>query len=98
MTNTAIKTTIDKANTNKDIRWSIVHNANGIVTLTNDYDKCISYSIRVASFDNEEYILVTNNHLESTVGSFWYGVDYYDLEDGIALGIKTAVRNFNYIY
>ena len=98
MTNTAIKAIIEKANTNHEVKWSIVYNDNGIIELTNSYDKCISYSIRLASFDNEEYVLVTNNHLDSTVDSFWHGVDYYDTEHGITLGIKTAVGNFNNIY
>lgn len=98
MNNTSIKNIINEVNTNKDIKWRIVKNDKTEITLTNSYDNAISYSIKVAKFEDDEYILVVNNHLGTTTAGFFPEDDYSTIDGGLALGIKTAVRNFNYVY
>lgn len=98
MTNTNIKNIINEVNTNKDIKWSIAHNSNGLITLTNSYDTSVNFSIKVAECDGDEYILVIDNHMRSTVAGYLPEYDYSNIEEGLALGIKAAVKYFNHVY
>lgn len=102
MTNTNIKNIINEANTNKDIKWSIVKNTKTEITLTNSYDKCVNYSIKVKHQDGEEWIVARDNHMGCRVAMLLQGddrwSDYADTEHGIQMAIEAAVRNFNYVY
>lgn len=102
MTRTEITKTINDNNTNKSIKWSILENTSTKITLTNDYDKSINYSIEVNEYDEDEMILVINNHMVSTVAGLLKGNsswdDYSDTKQGMLKGVAIAVRNFNHIY
>ena len=102
MTNVEIRIAINNANTNKDIRWSIVKNTPTEIVLTNSYDKCVNFSIRVDHDDDDEWVIVRDNHMETTVGLFCKGLniwdDYNTTEQGLTMGVESAVRNFNNTY
>lgn len=102
MTKQQIIKTIKKANNNPSIKWSITVNTPERIVIVNDYDKGINYSIEVMREDVFEWIRVTDN-LRGLVVSVllndtkWYG-DYDDTEQGLLLGVKNAVYNFNRFY
>lgn len=102
MTNTDIRRIISMANTNESIHWSIAKNTDTEIVLTNDYDKCVNYSIRVKHDDDDEWIVVKDNHMNSTVTMLCKGLNFWDdyavTEHGLALAVEAAVKNFNSTY
>ncbi len=102
MTKTEIMRAITESNTNKDIKWSILKNMNTEIVLTNSYDPCVNYSIKVCSDSGDEWVGIRDNHMKSTVGVLTRGYtrwdDYKDTEHGIKMGIAMAVRNFHSTY
>ena len=101
-----IMTVINQANTNADIKWSILENAESKIVLTNSYDTCVKYTIEVKREVedglNEEWITVRDNHMQCTVAMLMKGDtrwdDYKDTKHGIILAIQHAVHNFNHLY
>lgn len=102
MTNSTIKNIINGVNTNPDINWGIALNTPYKIVLTNSYDKCVNYSIRVHHQDGDEWISVRDNHMDRLVGCYLHGHDIYSdytyIEHGIQMAIEEAVENFNETY
>ena len=102
MTNIAIKDIINATNTNRQIVWDIAVNTPYKIVLTNSYDNCVSYSIKVGREGQDQWISVRDNHMDKTVAFFigdesnWG--DYTETEQGVKMAIESAVRNFNYMY
>ena len=103
MTNIAIKTIINRANTNPAINWEVSVNTPRKIVLTNNYDDCISYSICVKQdcFD-DECIVANDNHMDATVCVFCKGLNFWDdytvTERGLEMAIEAVVNSFNYTY
>ena len=102
MTNTNIMQVINTHNTNKNIKWSILKNTDTEIVLTNSYDKCVNYSVKVCSDSEDEWVGVKDNHMRSTVCVLTRGYtrwdDYKETEHGIAMALAAAVENFNSTY
>lgn len=102
MTKEQIRWIIKKANTNGVIKWTVIENAPKKVILTNDYDKSVHYTIEAIEMEDYEYIRVTDDLQGTTVSVLLRGCkpwdDYCERQQGIRMGIITAVRHFNYCY
>ena len=102
MTKTNIMKVINKANTNKNIRWSILEATDTMIILTNDYDKCVKFKIVVKNVEGEAYIEAKDQHMGTTVCLLLYGdrgwCDYTETEQGITLAIEQVVEHFNHTY
>ena len=98
MTKANIKAIIAGANTNKDIKWDVAENTPEKIVLTNSYDKCVKYTIKIS----EDCITVRDNHMGTAVAYLFKGDsrfdDYNNDDDGLRIAITAAVRNFNHTY
>ena len=97
MTNAHIKTIIGAVNTNKDIKWEIAENTPEKIVLTNSYDKCVKFTIKIG----DEFITIKDDHgtrcdYLSKGDTRWD--DYKNNIDGIHLAIRSTVNYFNNIY
>lgn len=102
MTKANIMEVINLSNNNKSIKWSILENTATKIVLTNDYDKCVNFSISVKNDDGEEYIEAKDNHMGSTVCLLLQGDrrwhDYTETNQGIIIAIEHVVEHFNHTY
>lgn len=98
MTSMDIVRLIDKVNTNKQIRWEVLENEPNKIVLTNNYDKCVKFTIKVV----DDGITVLDNHMLSGVAYLCKGEsrcdDYQDDAEGVRLAITTTVDYFNNTY
>ena len=102
--------TINEVKTNNHIKWSVLENTDTKIVLTNDYDKCINFSIEVRHREIEwgdttkveEWIAVKDNHMGSNIALLLQGDtrwdDYKETTQGIIMGIRYAVQHFEYMY
>lgn len=107
MNNIDIMKVIREANRNRPTKWSILENSDTQIVLTNDYDKCIRYTITIKSdVDDEwvnEWITIRNDHMRMLVdvllkGMPTKGCDYQETQQGITMAIHKAVRDFHCTY
>ena len=98
MTKSSILAYINAANTNKSIKWYIVEKTDDKIVLTNSYDTCVKFTIKIAN----DGIIVVDDHMVHSVCYLLKGDnrwdDYAEDEDGILLALKSAVNYFNRTY
>ena len=98
MTSMDIVRLVDKVNTNKQIRWEVLENEPNKIVLTNSYDKCVKFTIKVV----DDGITVLDNHMLYGVAYLCKGKsrwdDYQDDAEGVRLAITTTVDYFNNTY
>ena len=98
MTKTMIKEIINGVNTNKDIKWDVVENTSEKIVLTNSYDKCVKFTIKIG----DEFITIKDDHIGHAVDYLSKGDtrydDYKNDTDGVRLAIKATVNHFNHTY
>ena len=98
MTKATIKQTIIGVNTNKDIKWYVAEKTADKIVLTNSYDKCVKFTIKIGA----DCITVHDDHMFYAVEYLLKGDsrfdDYNNDIDGIKLAIEAAVNYFNRTY
>ena len=98
MNKATIKHTIIGVNTNKDIKWDVAENTPERIVLTNSYDKCVKFTIKIGA----DCITVRDDHMFHAVEYLLKGDsrfdDYNNDIDGIKLAIKATVNYFNRTY
>ena len=98
MTKAEIKSIIIGVNTNKDIIWNVEENTPEKIVLTNNYDKCVKFTIKIGT----DCITVRDDHMGDAVEYLLKGDSRYDDYnndiDGVRLAIKATVNHFNHTY
>lgn len=98
MTKATILHTIINVNANKDIKWDVIEKTPEKIVLTNSYDACVKFTIKIG----DDCITVRDNHMGDAVTYLFKGDsrfdDYNNDLDGIMLAIKATVHYFNRIY
>ena len=98
MTKSSILAHINASNTNKDIKWYILERTDEKIVLTNSYDKCVKFTIKIEN----DGIHIVDDHMIYSVGYLLKGDtrwdDCNDDETGIWLALKSTVNYFNRTY
>lgn len=98
MTKAEIKSIINGVNTNKDIKWNVEENTLEKIVLTNSYDKCVKFTIKIGA----DCITVRDNHMGNAVEYLLKGDSRYDDYnndiDGVRRATKATVNYFNLTY
>ena len=100
MTVKDIRTIIGENNKNTEIKWNVAKNTKSEIRLTNSYDKCVEFIIRVKEEDGDKYAKITEENA-GIKAYYSIGDDRYDdfasEEEALRECVKSAVKMF-YIY
>lgn len=86
---------------NNHAKWSVIDSREDRIELTNDYDTCVKYVIKVDRDEYGEHIEVRDEHMQRFVALLCKGDsfdDYESTDEGLKQAIRCCVRSFNYYY
>ena len=107
MTKRDIMKVIKAANVNSDIKWEVESTKNnGIIVLTNTYDKAVHFTIKKCGWQDEEmiseWISIRDDMMSENVGALIKGSDRWsdfdEWEAGIEQAVRKTVKYFYYCY